>query len=626
MVDRSVTRRPRCSREVSSPGDSIAAALGRTISSHVRSLDERPAVGSDGCSTQHPAQRDATTRMELAFIISAIRRYFWFVIVVALAGALPGLLSGGGGNVYRSRGVLLISPPADSAFSFSSDPDRFVISQLSVLRSDIIADRVAALVEREATAAFVSSVVTFDHEPETDIVEVFVETGDPELSQTIGAAYLDTYVALLRDQAAGALEPIDEELVEVRRQIEENDQRLAAAMAPYLVFQPTAAGDAYPPIPSPNQVVPSVVSEREILIAKYNELLSTRTRIDTNNLSNSAGRIIQTATLPTQPVPESATLLLAAGVVVGAFVGMLGAVLIARLSPRVLDDLQAEEILGQSLVGAVPWERSFASDRRTALKDPPVAVARMVDSLCVRAEAIAESRESLTVVVVGTQRAAGTTTLSCALASRFAANGSSVLLVDGDQRDPMLRTMFEANDQKPRKLSADLKGLHRLNGVAVPNLEIASFTDGTEVGTMRSQQVAEVMEEAKARADVVVIDGGPLMSASSTVQLTRLCDAVVLTMPRHQEVRPLVQIARELDRRSFLPVWTPAGRPGRRLPRRTSRRTRRLILGHRPGPHQGRRPGQAQAPGQAPAPGQLPAPAPAARASKPPRQPARPRR
>lgn len=520
--------------------------------------------------------------MELAFIISAIRRYFWFVIVMALAGALPGLLSGSGTDSYRSRAVLLVSPPADSAPTFSGDPDRFVISQLSVLRSDVIAERVIEIVGRDVTTTFVSSAVTFYHEPETDIVDVTVVTDDPEFSQIIGNAYLAAYVGLLVDQADGALEPIDDELLEVRQQIEDNDLRLAEAMAPYLVFQPAASGDAYPPIPSPDQVVPSVVSEREILIAKYNELLSTRTRIETNNLSNSSGRVIQAATLPTEPVTESATLLLGAGVAGGLFVGLLGAVLIARLSSRVLDDLQAEEILGRSIVGAVPWERSLVADQRGALHNPPPGIARFVDWLCVRAEAIAQSRESLTIVVVGTRRAAGATTLACALANRFAVNGSSVLLVDGDQRDPAITALFRASQRAPREPTSGGKGLHSLGAGGIANVEIASFTDGSEGGTMRPQQVTDVIEQATSRADVVIVDGGPLMSASSTVQLTRLCDAVILAMPAHQEVRPLTQIANELESRSFLPVWTPAQRSDRRSriahvfdPLRLGRRGRR---------------------------------------------------
>lgn len=516
--------------------------------------------------------------MELAFIISAVRRYFWFVIVMALAGALPGLLGSGGVSSYRSHAVLLVSPPADSAPTFSGDADRYVISQLSVLRSNVLAERVAGTIGGGTTISFVSSAATFDHEPETDIIGIDVVTSDPELSQAIGDAYLEAYVVLLADQAAGALEPIDAELMEVRQQIEDNDQRLEAAMAPYLLFQPAATGDAYPPIPSPDQVVPSVVSEREILISKYNELLSTRTRIETNNLSNSSGRIIQSATRPTAPVPESSTVLIGVGMFGGAFVGLLSAVLIARLSPRVLDDLQAEEILGRPIVGTLPWDSNLAGDRRLAIGTLGRGLARVVDSLCVRAGAIAESRGSLTVVVVGTQRKSGATTLACSLANRFAANGSTVLLVDGDQRHPEITTWFAPRLPPPGEVSSAAKVLRSLAATDVANLEFASFTDGSELGTLRPQQVSDVLAEASARAEVVVVDGGPVMSSSSTVQLTRLCDAVILTVPERQEVRPLVLVARELQSRSVLPIWTPMSRLHRwaRLSRlRGSRRSGR---------------------------------------------------
>ena len=65
-------------------------------------------------------------------------------------------------------------------------------------------------------------------------------------------------------------------------------------------------------------------------------------------------------------------------------------------------------------------------------------------------------------------------------------------------------------------------------------------------------------------ADVVIFDGGPLMSAVSTIQLTWVADAVVLAMPPNQRIRSLEATAGELTHQQVLPVWTAAHRRGAR--------------------------------------------------------------
>ena len=505
--------------------------------------------------------------MELAFIISAIRRYFWVVILLGIVGAAPGILSGQGATRFESRGVLQIVPPVDVASSYSGDPDRYVVGQLSVLRSTSLAQAVADLVG-DIDATVVSSLVSFSHEPKTDIVGVVVSSNDAAFSQRIVDAYLSAYVGLVGAQIAEAREPVEAQIDDIRRQLEDVNNQISAAMVPYLTATPAVEGEAYPPIPGIDQVVPSLASSQSLLVDTLVDLQQERARVQSNR--KLAGIIVQEATLPTSPNANPRALVIALGGVAGGFFGVLAAVVIARLSPRVLDHIQAEEILGTPIAGFFPRVHTLVADRRLALEDPPTGIIPFVDWLCVRAEASSSGPEALTIVVVGTQRSAGVTTLASAVASQFAANGAAVLLVDGDLRHPELTSMFghpdpDSADRWPRcsttgQFLAAPKRLHHLNTTIVPNLYVASFSGQPSEATMRRKHIDEAVAEAKTRADVVVFDGGPLMAASSTVQLSRVCDVVIVAMPGHQNVRPLGAIAATLRSRSFLPVATPAGR------------------------------------------------------------------
>lgn len=97
--------------------------------------------------------------MELSFVFNALRRYWWVFVACTVLGAVAGVLGNDrGSELYESTAVLIVSPPSESRVqvSFTNDPDRYVIGQLSVLRSDDLAERVANEVGDGATTGEVS--------------------------------------------------------------------------------------------------------------------------------------------------------------------------------------------------------------------------------------------------------------------------------------------------------------------------------------------------------------------------------------------------------------------------------------------------------------------------------------
>jgi len=506
--------------------------------------------------------------MELAFIASAVRRYFWIVLLVALVGILPGLLAGGGDAVYRSRGVLIIAPPPGSAPQYSSDPDRYVIGQLSVLRSPGLAAAAAELVGGGATADVTGNMVSFRHELESDIVEVTAESADPEFARDVVDAYLEAYTTQIEEQVAGERRPIDEQIGQVQGQLDVVNGQIRTTLRPLIDAQQSAPADQFLPLPGIEVIEPGLASQKEVLTQTLFDLQQERAEIDRNTRASVTGRIVQFGSLPSEPVDESSSALVAAGVVGGAFVGLLVAVVAARVSPRVLDDAHAEEILGQPVFGSFPYDRALAADRRAAVESMPDSVVRFVKSLCVRAESRASGSDALTVLIVGTRRSCGATTLAGTMASSFLSNGSAVLLIDADPDRPTLASTF-IDENAPsatvrrRRSTKDRRRIGAAADTATgADLTIVRFGRRDMSSTLRRRHVSEGLAEARTAADIVVIDGGPLLAASSTLDLARQCDVVILAMPKDQKVRPLAAVSAELAGRPILPVWTP---PKRRL-------------------------------------------------------------
>ncbi len=496
--------------------------------------------------------------MELPFLLSAMRRYIWVIVLGAVLGAVPGVvLSLTGSEYYESRAVLLIAPPTDarSLASVSTDPDRYVAGELSVLESysDQVAERVGG-----TSANDVGSSVTFEQQPDTDVVVVVARGDSAKEAQGIAQAYTDVYFEGLRAQLASVrapeLEEIESQLAEVEAQITDVDARIEKAMAPYVNRES---------VPTIEQIAPALASEKELLVARYNELNTSRTELGAGLQPSS--RVVRDATLPTEPTKSSGRALVLIGAVVGAFLGTLLAVVLARFSRNVLDTEQAEEILGQPIVGSMPVRPEIDNDPASVLAVPDERATRFLATLAVRVEAAAAADGALSVMVASTGAGAGASTLAASLARQIAASGPRVLLVDADRRHPELGLL--ANRGSRRRGGRGFATL-------APNLQVCSLGDllpgRTERDTTRMFDATSVISTATAEADVVIFDGGALMDSASTVQLSRACDLTVLALAGHLPVKQLAIAADELADRRVLPVWMPEP-PSRRKRSRKDR-------------------------------------------------------
>lgn len=507
--------------------------------------------------------------MELSFVVSAVKRYWWLVLGGLLLGTVAGLmLRGETESVYESKALLYIAPPSDSPVA-SSSSDRYVAGQMLVLGSQTAAEDVAQIVGDGATAAGVLSTFSVQQAQATDIVELTVSTADAALSQRIAAAWVQQYFADLQTQVDAtrnaSLAGIDIRLTELQTQLNEIDAAIAAAMAPYLPIGANCSVAACPPIPPIEQVVPALVSQKQAALAQYQNVSSTKTQLELGDQVRVSSQVVQKATLPTAPVVSSNRKMLAVGVLGGLVVGLLLAVLAARLSRKVLDNEEASEILGVPVVGAVPRYR-ISSDRRAVVEYLPANATPFIDHLRVRTDALDRRHHALIVLVTGTDVSVGTTSLAGALANRFALNGSEVIVVDADPLHPELSELFTL---QPAGLPAYAGGPPRAPGVAtllrptrVPSLQVVAASDMMEgASVLRREDVPKLLARLDPLADVIIVDGGPFLGAASTVQFSHIADAVVLAFPAgRQQKQALALIGRELreQQSNVLAVCTPS--------------------------------------------------------------------
>ena len=508
--------------------------------------------------------------MELSFVVSAVKRYWWLALGGLLLGSAVGVtLRGDTETLYQSKALLYIAPPSVSPATAGASSDRYVAGQLLVLGSQSAAEAVALLIGDGATAQSILSTLSVVQAQNTDIVELTVSTPDARMSQAISKVYVQQYFANLQTQVDStrnsSLAGVDAKLVELQAQLTAIDTAIAAAMAPYLPAAGTVCPTTCPPIPPIEQVVPNLVSEKQSALAQYQGVSATKNELELGEQVRVSSQVVQAATLPTVPLVSSNRKILAAGVLGGLVFGLVLAVVAARVSRRVLDNEEASEILQVPVVGSVPRYR-ISNDRRAVVEYLPASATPFIDHLRVRTDALDRQHHALVVLVTGTDVAVGTTSLAGALANRFALNGADVLVVDADPLHSELSELFEL---QPAGLPAYSGGPPRAPGTAavlrptrVPTLQVVAAAEMMDSGSvLRREDVPKLLARLDPLADVIIVDGGPFLGAASTVQFAHIADAVVLAIPTgRQQKQALALIGRELREQqpNVLAVTTPS--------------------------------------------------------------------
>jgi len=529
--------------------------------------------------------------MELTFILDAVRRYFWFIPLFGLLFALPGLaLSQSAQATWQANAVLSVVPAARDSqidISFGGDSERYVAGQIAAMGSTALAEKVAERVGDGVDATEISNVTTFQHVTNTDIVQLVVTTESPQRSQTIANAFAETYIESLFAQINTSISPesnrLSEQLSDIRQQIADVDAEITTQMARFLDPPDVSNGGEIPPVPALEQVVPALVSEKTILLSQYSQILTALTELDLNPQLRVASEVLQPAPLPLAPILPRTKLLTAAGLIGGLFLGVLAAVVAARLSPRLLSIHHASEVVGEEVVATIPWARLPKHDFKRLLRGPPTSLEPAVQAISVLAEASSRRHTSLTIVVAGVQRGSGSTTLSLALTNRFVAQGLSVILADLDTSDPQITREFAPNGPEvatylQQTLRDDLIDTRELAAMltptGTPGLSILGLGASGAPLTIRRSQADELVRATSSGVDVVVFDVGSLLDASSSVNLAQAADVVILAIPERAHTATLRAVVQPLRARDghLLPILTP-----------TSRRLRHFF--RRPSPH-----------------------------------------
>jgi tyrosine-protein kinase len=262
------------------------------------------------------------------------------------------------------------------------------------------------------------------------------------------------------------------------------------------------------------------------------------------------------AQVPVAPASPRKKLDIALGAVLGVLLGFAVALLRNRADRTVADVDELKENWRVPVLATVPNSSRVVSRRKSAASPSP-------DALAARFEALRHLRTSLnfisvdnppdSLVLTSSLPGEGKSTIAVALAEVVAAAGQSVVLVDGDLRQPSVGTYLGL---PPRRgftdvvLDQDLLESVLAQHPRFPIMQI--LLAGTPVPNpselLSSQRAGELIRALRARADLVIIDAPPLGPVTDAAVLAvRASGTLVVVEPRAVPRRALRDTLRHLE-------------------------------------------------------------------------------
>jgi len=223
----------------------------------------------------------------------------------------------------------------------------------------------------------------------------------------------------------------------------------------------------------------------------------------------------------------------AAALFIGLLIGIVASLLLERGRPRLRSWRDLARTSGYPVLGRIPRLRSLRKSRRPtgALIDGNASSAFRI----LRANLEPQIREGAIdfIVVTSPSPGDGKTTIAALLAESFSRLGMKVLLIDADLRRPGLSRNMNLEPGSPG-LSTVLREQATLDEAVregwTEGVWLLPTAHDVEAGDLLSRNFADIVEDARERFDLVLVDTPPLLSTDDPRTLATMAKGILLVV------------------------------------------------------------------------------------------------
>lgn len=490
--------------------------------------------------TKNPTDRSAQP-LTLADYLAILRRRKWVIIVaLVLVPATAFVMAIRQPAVYRASADVLLSRQNLGAQvsgiqdpTVYQDPARWAQTQADIARAPEVADRAADELGSDTPLGR----YTVSPKANADLLVFTVSAGD-------------------RDNAARLANAYAEAFTEYRSELDTRALVLAQAQL--------------------GERLSDLRAEGQQDSALYASLVENEQQLKTLALLTAPNTVVRPATTAeqTEPRPKRVALL---GAVLGLVLGLGIALLWETLDKRVRSEEEIEEMIGVPVLArlAEPYGRLRRNRRLAAVHEPHSPQAEAFRMLRTTVEFANLDLGARSILVTSAVQREGKSTTIANLAAAFAQSGRRVVLVDLDLRQPSLASFFRRVGQPgvAEVVRGEATLEDALLSVTMPEAELAQLPNGQEPGStnghalraptlevltagirlpgdpsqfVTSRAVADLLEQLRERADLVLIDAPPVLAVGDAMMLSRQIDALLVVARVAAVPRPALQQLRRV--------------------------------------------------------------------------------
>ena len=271
-------------------------------------------------------------------------------------------------------------------------------------------------------------------------------------------------------------------------------------------------------------------------------------------------RIISPAITPTAPSFPKKSLILALAAILGAGLGLAGAVALDMLNSGFSAPKEVEMVLGRPVLSSIPLlsdgdrkiEGKLEDPVNFLLKKPLSRYAEQVRTVRVGVQMSDVDKPPKVVLITSSVPKEGKSTLSACLAFSAAKSGQRVLLIDGDLRHPSTTKYFGLNGRPG--LVDFLTGASTLEQALVAAGPIAVLPAGSPTQNpsdlLGSARMRQMVVNLSGVYDYILIDSPPVAPVIDAKIMSQLVDKILYVVrwqstPREIVVQCLDQLAPE---------------------------------------------------------------------------------